>query len=39
MTVVEDDLKAPFSIATSLRCRKVLLLSLDCTTLPVICTL
>ena len=36
-TVVEDNQKAPFSIATTLRCRGIaLLLYLDCFTLPLI---
>ena len=39
-TVVEGDQKAPFSIATTPRCRgECLLLSLDCSTLPLIRTL
>ena len=38
-TLVEGDPKAPFSIATTRRCRGVLLLSLDCSTLPLIPTL
>ena len=38
-TVVDGDQKAPFSIATTLRCRGALLLSLDCSTLPLIRTL
>ena len=39
LIVVEGDQKAPFSIATTPRCRGVLLLSLDCSTLPLIRTL
>ena len=40
MTLVEGNQKAPFSIATTLRCRgRVKLLSLDCSTLPLIRTL
>ena len=38
-TLVEGDPKAPFSTATTLRCKGVLLLSLDCSTLPLIHTL
>ena len=39
-TLVEGDQKAPFSIATTLRCRgRVLLLSQNCSTLPLIRTL
>ena len=38
-TVVEGDPKAPFSIATTLKCRGALLLSLNCSTLPLIRTL
>ena len=40
MTRVEGDQKAPFSIATTPRCRgRALLLSLDCSILPLIRTL
>ena len=40
VTLVEGDQKAPFSIATIPRCKgSVLLLSLDCSTLPLINTL
>ena len=39
-TVVKDDQKAPFSIATTPRCRgRVLLISVDCSFLPLIRTL
>ena len=38
-TIVEGDPKAPFSIATTPRCREALVLSLNCSTLPLICTL
>ena len=38
-TIVEGDSKAPFSLATTPRCRRVLLLFLDCSTLPLIRTL
>ena len=39
-TIVEGDPKAPFSIATTPRCRgRALLLSLDCSTLPLMHTL
>ena len=38
-TVVDGDQKAPFSIATTPMCRGALLLSLDCSTLPLIRTL
>ena len=36
VTVIEGDQKAPFSITTTTRCRGVLLLSLDCSNLPLI---
>ena len=39
LTIVEGDQKALFSIATTPRCRGALLLSLDCSTLPLIHTL
>ena len=39
VTEVERDQKAPYSIATTLKCRGALLLSLDYSTLPLICTL
>ena len=39
MTVVEGDQKAPFSIATTPMCKGALLLSMDCSTLPLIRTL
>ena len=40
LTIVEGHPKAPFSIATTSRCMgRALLLSLDCSTLPLICTL
>ena len=39
-TIVEGDLKAPFSVATTPRCRgSSVPLSLDCSTLPLIPTL
>ena len=39
-TLVKGDPKAPFSIATTLKCREgALLLCLDYSTLPLICTL
>ena len=38
-TLVKGDQKAPFSIATTLRCSGALLLSLDYSTLPLIRTL
>ena len=38
-TLVEGDQKVPISIATTLRCRGALLLSLNCSTLPLIRTL
>ena len=38
-TLVEGEPKAPFSIATTPRCWRALLLSLDCSTLPLQCTL
>ena len=38
-TVVEGDSKSPFFIAITPRCRGVLLLSLDCSTLPLVHTL
>ena len=38
-TLVEGDPKAPFSIAATPKCKGVPLLSLDCSTLPLILTL
>ena len=38
-TEVEGDQKGPFLITTTPRCRGALLLSLDCSTLPLIRTL
>ena len=35
-TLVEGDQKAPFSIATTPRCRGALILSFDCSTLTLI---